>query len=189
MSARTARVRLSALPHTQSSVTPEAYRSTFRRHPAGVAVVTLDDGGTPRGLTVSSFQSVSLDPPLVAFSVAATSSVWPSLERVDRHVVNLLGLDHLADARRFATSGIDRFAAPTAWTRLPDGQPVLEHASTWLHRIVERRIGAGDHWLLLSRVEAIHAGTDSEPLVFHDGDFHPTARLLAAVDPTSGALT
>lgn len=162
------------------AVTHDRYRTAFRRHPGGVAVITLDHHGTPRGVTVSSLHSLSLDPALVAFSIATTSSTWPSLAAVDRHVVNLLGLEQVADARRFATSGVDRFAAPTRWTRTDDGSPVLESAAGWLHCTVEQRISTGDHWLVISRIDEIHHGTDGEPLVYHDGDFHTIAPLLRA---------
>lgn len=172
---------ISAGPGTSTeTVTSDSYRSAFRRHPGGVAVITLNHGGRPRGLTVSSFQSLSLDPPLVAFNIAGTSSVWPSIAAVDQHVVNLLGLGQIADARRFATSGIDRFDAPTRWTSLADGQPVLDSAAGWLHCTVQQRVAAGDHWLIISRVDEIHSGSEGEPLVFHDGDFHTTARILRA---------
>lgn len=167
-------------PAAVGAVTADSYRSAFRRHPGGVAVVTLHHDGEPRGLTVSSFHSLSLDPPLVAFNIARTSSVWPSLAAVDQHVVNLLGLEQIADARRFATSGVDRFAAPTRWSALADGRPILDSAAGWLHCTVQQRVAAGDHWLVISRVDRIHAGSQGEPLVFHDGDFHTTARILRA---------
>ena len=106
------------------AVSSEEFRSVFRRHPAGVAVVTLGDGERPVGFTATSVISVSAEPPLLAFSVAVTSSSWPALERTETLAINFLGADQVDVSARFATSGVDRFAG-VGWAWLPTGEPVL----------------------------------------------------------------
>lgn len=105
---------------------PDRFKQVFRRYPAGVVVVTADSGRGPVGFTATSLTSLSLDPPLVSYGIGVAASSWPHVEAAASTVVNFLGADQESLARTFATSGIDRFAAPTAWRRLPEGEPVLD---------------------------------------------------------------
>jgi flavin reductase (DIM6/NTAB) family NADH-FMN oxidoreductase RutF len=86
--------------------------------------------------------------------------------------VNFLGAEQEDVARRFATSGIDRFAAPTRWLRLPGGQPVLEGVSGWLRVGVEQVVPAGDHRIVVARVEDSWLDGGRAPLLFHNGAYH-----------------
>src|SRR2546423_167750 len=89
---------------------PEEFRAVLSRLASGVVAVTgLDSEGRPAGLTVSSFVSVSLDPPLVSFCVARTSRTWPLLRAGGRVCVNILSEGQAADAARFAVRDADRF--------------------------------------------------------------------------------
>ncbi|MFT3835143.1 MAG: flavin reductase family protein [Micropruina sp.] len=94
----------------EQGIDAEQFRMIFRGHPAGVAVVTLQDGGRAYGFTATSVISVSAEPPLFAFSVHKASSSWSALSRVRRVMINFLAEDQADVAARFATSGIDRFA-------------------------------------------------------------------------------
>ncbi|MCC2307333.1 flavin reductase family protein [Cellulomonas chengniuliangii] len=155
--------------HDEPHLSPDQYKQVFRRHPAGVAVVTLADPrtGLPVGFTATSVISVSAAPPVLAFSIASTSSSWPALARAATVVVNFLG-DGQADlSTRFATHGIDRFAG-TEHIRLAGGEPVLTGSRTWVHGRVLERIAVGDSHLVT--VQAITSDTSAEggPLVYHD---------------------
>ncbi|MFF5076719.1 flavin reductase family protein [Actinoplanes sp. NPDC000266] len=148
------------------------FRRAFRRHAAGVAVVTADAGRGAAGVTVTSLASLSADPPLLSFSIVATASVWPHLRDAGTAVVHLLGAGHTELARTFATSGIDRFGGTTRWRRLPTGEPVLHDAAAWLRISIEHRHPAGGSHLIIGRVEEAELAAESAPLLYHAGNFH-----------------
>lgn len=161
---------MSSLPAT--GIAPERFKKVFRNHPAGVVVVTVDAGRGPAGFTATSLTSLSLAPPLVSFGIAVTASSWPHVEQAGGAVVNFLGVEQEDVARRFATSGIDRFAAPTRWRRLPQGEPVLDGVTGWLRVGFEQIVPAGDHRIVVARVEDSWLDDDRSPLLFHDGTYH-----------------
>ncbi len=105
------------------------FRAVLGRFATGVVVVAADLAGTPHGLAVNSFSSVSLVPPLVSFCADLNSSTWPSLRRADGFAVSILGEDQENVCRTFATKGIDRFAQ-LSWSISPSGHPVLDASST-----------------------------------------------------------
>jgi flavin reductase (DIM6/NTAB) family NADH-FMN oxidoreductase RutF len=158
---------------TESSpVSPDQFKEVFRRHPAGVVVITTDAGRGPAGFTATSLTSLSLEPALVSFGVASTASSWPHIRDAATAVVNFLGVEQEPLARRFATSGIDRFGEPTRWSRLPGGEPVLDEAPGWLQVRIEDLVTAGDHRIVIARVEASWLADPHRPLIYHDGRYH-----------------
>jgi flavin reductase (DIM6/NTAB) family NADH-FMN oxidoreductase RutF len=91
--------------------------------------------------------------------------------------VHLLGAGHAELARTFATSGIDRFAAPTRWHRLPTGEPVLDGAAAWLRVSIEHRHPAGGAYLVIGRVEEVGLAEHDAPLLYHDGSYQALQRI------------
>ncbi|MFJ8252780.1 flavin reductase family protein [Streptomyces sp. NPDC094466] len=160
------------VPSYAPAYAPDRFKQVFRRYPAGVVVVTADSGRGPVGFTATSLASLSLDPPLVSYGIGAAASSWPHVEAAASTVVNFLGADQESLARTFATSGIDRFAAPTAWRRLPEGEPVLDGVAGWLRLETERIVPAGDHRIVIARVTESWLDEDRAPLLFHDGAYH-----------------
>lgn len=155
--------------HT-SGVTGEELRRTCSAWPTGVTVITsYGTEGQPFGLAVNSFTSLSLDPPLVLFCPANTSSTWPHIARSGRFVVNVLSDHQSGLARRFARSGIDKFAQ-TAWSEV-SGLPRLEGTSATLVCSIEQIHPGGDHEIVVGRVELVERH-ERPPLVFHDGDMY-----------------
>lgn len=150
-------------------VGPVAFRRALGRCAAGVVVVTVTDG--PTGLTISSFTSVSLRPPLVAFYVGHGSASWPRLAAANAFAVNVLAADQAAVAARFAAPGADRFAAPTRWYAGPDALPLLSGAAQYLLCRPYRTLAVGDHWLVLGLVETTLDGTGGAPLLYHAGGY------------------
>lgn len=159
----------------------DEFKAAFRTHPAGVAVITADDGTGPVGLTATSVFSVSADPPLLVFSLSATSSSTPTLTRASTVVVHLLTADQLHLAVLCATSGIDRFADTSIWSRLPTGEPYFVEAPVWIRGRVVDRMEAGGSTVLA--VEALEAQTPERgspeadagrlrPLVYHNRTWH-----------------
>jgi flavin reductase (DIM6/NTAB) family NADH-FMN oxidoreductase RutF len=157
---------------TVPDLEPTQFRTAFRRHPAGVVVITLDAGHGPVGFTATSLSSLSLEPPLLSFGIGTGTSSWPHLNHARSAVVNLLGAHQEPLARTFATSGIDRFAAPTAWNRLPSGEPVLADTAGWLRVTIDQTVAAGDHRIVIGRVTSAELAEGHRPLVYHDGRYH-----------------
>jgi flavin reductase (DIM6/NTAB) family NADH-FMN oxidoreductase RutF len=132
------------VPHeTEHVMSVEQYKSVFRNHPGGVAVITADAGDGPVALTATSVASVSIDPPMLVFSVSELSSSTPTLLAADTVVVHLLNADQLELAKLGATSGIDRFADTSIWSRLETGEPYFTGATNWIRASVESRVNAG----------------------------------------------
>jgi flavin reductase (DIM6/NTAB) family NADH-FMN oxidoreductase RutF len=159
---------------TDAGIGPDLYRAVFRRFAAGVAVVTADSGTGPVGFTATSLASISLDPPLLSFAVSNGGASWQAIAVTETVVVNVLDAGQELLARRFATRGLDRFASPTRWSRLPTGEPVLDDAPSHLVGLVEHRYPAGDHHLVVARVIAA-SGTPFAPLVYHAGRYQSVA--------------
>jgi flavin reductase (DIM6/NTAB) family NADH-FMN oxidoreductase RutF len=157
-------------------VDADRFRSIFRRHAAGVVVITADAGHGPAGFTATSLVSVSLLPPLVSFSIATTASSWPTVNQADSLVINFLDAGQHEIAGRFATSGIDRFAEPTRWSRLQTGEPVLDEAPSYLRGLVEHRFAVGDHHIVVARLATHAERREHEPLLYHDGRYVSTDR-------------
>lgn len=153
---------------------PADLRPLFRRHAAGVAVVTAGSAAGPVGFTATSLASVSAQPPLISFNIGRGSSSWPALQVASHVGVHVLGAHDAELATRFATSGADRFAAPTRWRPGPFGVPVLDGVVGWAVAEIEQRVDAGDHVIVVAAVVTAHLGPGSaHPLVHHDGRYLP----------------
>ncbi|CAM3874805.1 hypothetical protein GCM10009799_29320 [Nocardiopsis rhodophaea] len=163
------RTRASAQP---PDVDADAFRRLMAHHAAGVVIVTADVSGRPVGLTATSFTSVSMSPPLVAFYIADSSTTWPELRKARFFAVHLLAEDQWDLAARFSTRGIDRFAPPTAWSRGAENVPLLD--GTAVHLVCRRydtRL-IGDHWLMVGEVAHGYVLSDPRPpLLYHRGAF------------------
>ncbi|MGA4843488.1 flavin reductase family protein [Streptomyces sp. G45] len=150
---------------------PDLLRSVFRRHAAGVAVITARGTG-PVGLTATSLASVSAEPPMVSFGIGTGASSWPTISRAEHIGVHILGEHQQELAATFARSGADRFAAPTRWFEGPHGVPVLEGVLAWLVCRVVARVPAGDHRLVLAEAVVGDPSGAGRPLLYHEGRFN-----------------
>jgi len=148
------------------------YRSIMASFPSGVAIVTTGDAdGRPSGFTATSVCSVSADPPIVLVSVDTTSRTLPTLRRTGRFVVNVMRAGRGELGARFASKEDDKFAG-VAWCATPTGLPVLAaDALAWAECATVGEIEAGDHVILLARVEGGSASADGLPLVYFDRRF------------------
>ncbi|MEU4658931.1 flavin reductase family protein [Streptomyces sp. NPDC023723] len=153
------------------SDTPGLLRSVFRRHAAGVAVITASGPSGPAGFTATSLASVSAEPPLLSFGVGTGSSSWPVIAEAGHVGVHILGEHQQELAATFARSGADRFGPPTAWRTGPEGVPVLDGVLAWLVCRVAGRVPAGDHRIVLAEVLLGDPAGDGRPLVYHQGRF------------------
>jgi len=148
------------------------FRSVLGRFATGVVAITAIDPetGQPTGLAANSFTSVSLDPPLVAFCVAHTSSTWPRLRPAERLCINILSEPQQHVSRQLAAKGGDKFAT-LEWTSSPGGGPVLREALAWIECTIEDEHVAGDHLIVVARVHHLDKHHDGEPLLFYQGAY------------------
>lgn len=146
-----------------------ALREAFGIFPTGVvAVAALVDGG-PVGLAASSFTSVSLDPPLVSFSIARTSKTWPDLRRATHVGVTILAEHHGTVCRQLAGEPSQRFDG-LAVSVSDGGALTLDEGLARFDCTIYREVEAGDHLIVLLQLHAVeHAA--GQPLVFHRSGF------------------
>ncbi|GGS50851.1 flavin reductase family protein [Streptomyces griseoviridis] len=156
---------------SDDSGTSDLLRSVFRRHAAGVAVITARGPAGPVGFTATSLASVSAEPALVSFGIGTGSSSWPVVAETEHVGVHILGEHQQELAATFARSGADRFAPPTAWREGPEGVPVLDGVLAWLVCRVAGRVPAGDHRIVLAEVLLGDPTGDGRPLLYHQGRF------------------
>ncbi|SEO90654.1 flavin reductase family protein [Amycolatopsis saalfeldensis] len=153
------------------AVDPQRFRSVLGHFPSGVAAITsLDTQGRPVGMAVSSFTSVSLDPPLVAFLPGKTSSTFPVIAERGTFCVNVLAAGQEAVCHALAVPGGDKFA-DLGWQPGPHGNPVLDGVVAWIGCTIETMHDAGDHRIVVGRVEDLATGTTAEPLLFFRGRY------------------
>ena len=147
-----------------------SFRDALGRFATGVAFVTAAPDGEPAGLIVNSLASVSLEPPLVSFSPSRSSLMWSRMRRARRFGVNVLGRQHEQFARRAAPAGADRFAG-LDWERGHGGVPLLTDALASLECEIVAEHPAGDHWIVVGRVDDLRISPIKDPLVFFAGAF------------------
>ncbi|MFE4664364.1 flavin reductase family protein [Streptomyces sp. NPDC056716] len=150
---------------------PELLRSVFRRHAAGVAVITALGARGPVGFTATSLASVAAEPPLLSFGIATGASSWPAVSAAAYVGVHVLGERQGELAVTFAQSGADRFAPPTRWREGPEGVPVLDGVLAWAVCRVHARVPAGDHRIVIAEVVLGDPTGPGRPLLYHQGGF------------------
>ena len=145
------------------------FRKTLGAFATGITVISaLSPEGKPLGVTISSFNSVSLDPPLVLWSLSLKSPNLEAFRNAKHFAVNVLSAkqQHLSD--RFASPLTDRFAyIPTRTGE--SGTPLLEGCCAWFECTNEAHYPGGDHLIFIGRVDYFSKGEADSPLLFHNG--------------------
>ena len=149
---------------------PTSLREAFGHFPSGVIAIAAEIGGTRVGLAASTFVPVSLDPPLVSFCVQNSSTTWPTLVDAPFLGISVLGESHDEAARTLAAKTGDRFAGLET-TSSKHGAVFIHGTSVWLESAIEQQIPAGDHVIVVLRVNAITVHEDVPPIVFHRSTF------------------
>jgi flavin reductase (DIM6/NTAB) family NADH-FMN oxidoreductase RutF len=159
------------IPTPEQHVSPDGFRAMFRQHAAGVTVVTLCDAGRPVGFTATSVISVSAEPPMLAFSIASSSSSWPALSRARTLTVSFLG-EHQAElSSRFSGPAPQRFVGG-GWSALPTGEPVIDDAAGWLRAQVVDRLPVGRSFLITMLAVEHRTRPGVAPLLYRDRRYH-----------------
>ena len=149
---------------------PATYRTVLGHFATGVALITAVDGEEPVGMACNSFTSVSLEPPLVLFCAAKSSSTWPRIQQAGKWAANFLAEDGEGTCRLFAQKGADRFAH-VAYTIGRSGSPVLDHALAFVDCETVAEHDAGDHIIVVGQVLELGYASEGKPLLFYRGGY------------------
>jgi 3-hydroxy-9,10-secoandrosta-1,3,5(10)-triene-9,17-dione monooxygenase reductase component len=159
-------------PSGPRPLAPDAatYRTVLGHFATGVVIVTAIDGDEPVGMACNSFTSVSLEPPLVLFCAAKSSTTWPRIQAAGKWAANILDDDGEEVCRLFAQKGADRFAQ-IAYTPGRTGAPILEDALAYVdcETLVEH--DAGDHVIVVGKVVELGHQHGGKPLLFYRGGY------------------
>lgn len=158
-----------------SALDPRDFRNALGTFATGVTIITaMADDGKPYGLTCNSFASVSINPPLVLWSLGMYSQGLPIFQNASHFAINVLGVSQQALASKFAKSGVDRFSGVDWKPGLGSAPLIADSVAHFQCRAANRYYG-GDHVIFLGAVEA-YAYNKQEPLLFVSGGFGRFAR-------------
>ncbi len=154
------------------SFSTDEFRDALGMFATGVTIVTARAAdGTRVGLTANSFNSVSLDPPLVLWSLSLGAASMPALSAGSHYAINILAAHQKALAERFATKDIDRWA-DVEFTEGVGGAPVLVGAAASFECFNRSRYDEGDHVIFVGEVERCRHNAGASPLLYHGGRFY-----------------
>ncbi|QRG10260.1 flavin reductase family protein (plasmid) [Xanthobacter dioxanivorans] len=160
------------MPYTaelnSTTIDPIAFRNACGGFATGVTIITTKVGDTEHGMTANAFMSISLDPPLIAISIAKTAKMLEYINKSGRYGVSILAGGSEATAMHFAGRPNESVTDPL---RQLDGMPVARNACAVFTTSVEQAVDAGDHVIFVGRVRCMEALAEETPLVFHRGRF------------------
>ncbi|MFE6859200.1 flavin reductase family protein [Nocardia sp. NPDC057668] len=151
-------------------IDPAAFKAVLGRFASGVTVITAVDAGEPVGFACQSFASLSIDPPLVSFFPARTSSTWPRIRRVGTFCVNILAEDQTEICRQLGRPGADKFAG-IDWIPSGNGSPLLTGALATIDCTLREEVDGGDHTVVIADVTGLNEHSDATPLLFYRAGF------------------
>jgi flavin reductase (DIM6/NTAB) family NADH-FMN oxidoreductase RutF/DNA-binding MarR family transcriptional regulator len=180
--------RTDAVEHGDPSADQRAFRRCLGQFPTGVTVITTAWQGKPVGVTANSFSSLSLDPPLVLWSIALASRSCSAFRHSEHFAVNILNADQIDISQRFSTPAEDKFK-DVGWQPGCLGSPTLPGILALIECATEAVLDGGDHFILVGRVKR-YARFPGNPLLYAQGRYavaedHP--RLLGGPAAPSGA--
>jgi 3-hydroxy-9,10-secoandrosta-1,3,5(10)-triene-9,17-dione monooxygenase reductase component len=156
---------------TLNNIDPQALRQALGEFPTGVTIVTtVDPQGQPTGMTASSFNSLSLSPALVLWSIDKNTGCFEAFSHCEHFAIHTLTTEQQALSNLFAKRGVDKFSQLT-YTEGAAGTPLLEEYCARFECQIEHRYDGGDHVILVGRVLKLAQQTDRAPLVFHRGRY------------------
>lgn len=157
-------------PDHSSSFDSAKFRQVLGHFPTGVTAITSMVDGTPVGMAIGSFASLSLDPPQVLFCAGNHSSTWPKIRDTGRFCVNVLADDQEDVCRVFASKADDKFAE-VGWKRSGLGLPIIDGVLAYIDCELATVVPSGDHDIAIGNVtdlDVVHAGG---PLLFFRGGY------------------
>jgi flavin reductase (DIM6/NTAB) family NADH-FMN oxidoreductase RutF len=165
------------------------FRDALGRFATGVAIITSVGSDGYLGATVSSFSSVSLDPPLILFSIGRHSKAFAAWESVDHFAVNILAEEQSALSTQFARAMSDKWSGVQIHKGI-NGSPLLADALVWLECKSYAKYDGGDHVIIVGEVLALakQSATDARPLVFFGGKYRQLDTGPALPTPSDADL-
>lgn len=155
------------------AIEPLSYREALGHYASGITVITSFIDDEPIGFTCQSFYSVSMDPPLVSFSVMANSAGYPKIRKAGRFLVNILSAEQVHISNRFSLRGTDKWRG-VEWEKSPLGNPIIADSLHWLDCEIYAVHPVGDHLIVIGEVKALNlqATTVTQPLLYFKGQYH-----------------
>ncbi|MBZ5739510.1 flavin reductase family protein [Nocardioides mangrovi] len=159
-------------PRLRPALDTAVFRETLGHYASGITIISGYEGDEPVGFTCQSFYSVSMDPPLVSFSVMRTSTTYPRIARTGRFAVNVLSHHQHEISSQFARSGTDKWAG-VAWEPTAAGNPVIADTLMWLDCDIVAEHEAGDHLIVVGHVQEMSPAEwhRHEPLLYFKGRY------------------
>lgn len=153
-------------------VEPRSFRDALAHYASGVTVVAGHDGAEPLGFTCQSFYSVSLEPPLVSFSVMLNSTTYPRIRDTGKFSINVLSHGQQEISNQFARKGTDKWAG-IDWNPTRNQNPIIDGALMWLDCDLYAEYEAGDHYIVIGQVNETStlASPDGGPLLYFKGQY------------------
>jgi len=171
-----------AIDDTPPPLNATAFREALGRFASGVTVMTtIDECAAPYGVTATSFASLSLDPPLVQWSLRNAAYSLPVFLQARRFAVNVLSAGQEAVSSNFATPEIDRFAGLQTEPGL-GGVSLIKGALAWIECSLESTLAGGDHTILVGNVLRVRT-FDRQPLLYWRGGYLPDSADQTESDP------
>jgi flavin reductase (DIM6/NTAB) family NADH-FMN oxidoreductase RutF len=148
-----------------------AFKQAFRRHAAGVAIITaLDASGNPVGFTATSLASLAAVPPLATFNMARSASSWPAVAETDRVVIHMLGVRNRGVAQKLSGDQSQRFEGDH-WSPGPHGLPVIKDVTSWMVGRIVERFPVHNNAVVVVQIEEGGLGGDDRPLLYHERQY------------------
>jgi flavin reductase (DIM6/NTAB) family NADH-FMN oxidoreductase RutF len=148
-----------------------AFKQAFRRHAAGVAIITaLDASGAPVGFTATSLASLAAVPPLATFNMARSASSWPAIAETDRVVIHMLGVRNRGAAQKLSGDQSQRFEGDH-WSPGPHGLPVIKDVTSWMVGRIVERFPVHNNAVIVVQIEEGGLGEDDRPLLYHERQY------------------
>jgi flavin reductase (DIM6/NTAB) family NADH-FMN oxidoreductase RutF len=153
------------------SFSGDDFRAALAMFATGVTIVTARSArGAPVGLTANSFNSVSIEPPLILWSLSRQAGSMPAFARGSHYAINILAADQRDLAERFASKDVDRFDG-VAFRPGTSGAPLLDGAAAVFECFNRSRYQEGDHVIFVGEVESCARRDGAHPLIFHGGRY------------------
>jgi 3-hydroxy-9,10-secoandrosta-1,3,5(10)-triene-9,17-dione monooxygenase reductase component len=176
---------------TEIHIDGEILRAVMRRVPSPVAVVTAAGEKEKRGITVGSFTSVSLSPPLISFNVGRDAQMHELITVAERFAVHILGEQQVELSKRFAlpeTAGTDQLQG-IPYHLDGDGLPILHDVLAILFCRAYAVYPAGDHSIIVGEVMAVEDGNGAGPMVYYNRSYRGVGRVVASYEPVTTNLS
>jgi len=160
------------MPSPSLAIEPLSFREALGHYASGITVITSHIEGEPIGFTCQSFYSVSMNPPLVSFSVMSNSASYPKIRQAGRFAVNILSDEQVRISNQFARRGTDKWH-DVDWQASPLGNPIIAGSLHWLDCDIHAEHVAGDHLIVIGEVKALNLqeATATQPLLYFKGQY------------------